>query len=305
MIIWVICALLVGAVGGGFVVRQRFRAKEVVGAINGVPIKDYTLYHYLEKSTGRAVMEQLVQDELALQFAKKKGVPPSDAEVDKRYDKQAKGRDFDLRIANIGWTPEDVRRLLRVRVAQANVVKQGVSVTDAEVRGYYNANINHGNATAQYYTPESVQVAAIVTGKETKARQALRDLNDGVRFDTVVNKYSEDTSRKTGGVLPPVFHGRANLSKLPGLEQTIFAMKIGQQIGPRKFGGAWWVIRCLDHKPETTQPFDSVKDECRDAATLAKGLRLNTARINSEFDEFKKHSTIQMFWDQYKGVVSK
>ena len=301
--VWVIGALIIGSLLGGFLVRQRYRAKDVVGAINGVVIKQNMLYHTMEKTNGAGVMRMMVEDELTLQFAAKKGVSPTAAEVDKRYQKESQNPNFEQQIAASGLTEEDVKRKLQVGIAKANLVKQGMTVTDAEVHNFYNANIDPSKRDALYYKPESVQIAVIVTSSEAEARKANQDLNKGTSFGTVAANYSKDTSKDRGGVLPVLYRGRANFSKIPGIEATIYGMKIGQQIGPQKFANAWWIIHCEDRKPQEIQPFAKVEAECRDNALLLKGLQKNTKRVNEEFEAFRKASNVQMFWEQYKGVM--
>ena len=47
-------SLLLGVAVGGLVVRQRYKAKEVIAAINGHVIKQNILYHVLERMAGGA-----------------------------------------------------------------------------------------------------------------------------------------------------------------------------------------------------------------------------------------------------------
>ncbi len=104
--------------------------------------------------------------------------------------------------------------------------------------------------------------------------------------------------------MPPFPRGLGKSAKIPGLQDAIFAMKIGDTIGPRKFADAWLIIKCLDLRPATTLPFDLVKRECRTGAMLTKVPPAKIKNIQEEFVQFQKSAKIQPFWPQYKGAVT-
>ena len=45
------------------------------------------------------------------------------------------------------------------------------------------------------------------------------------------------------------------------MEDAIFRMLPGQRIGPRKFGTSWWIINCIQHKPELTMKYKDVRED--------------------------------------------
>jgi len=311
LLVAVVC-LAVGAATGAFIMRQRYNAREVVIAVNGALITKDDLFRRMELNAGVTALKQLVEEELQLQFARKKGAAPTDTEVNAKYAEAMKNPKFVQTLAASRVRPEDYKRNLRLTLAKAAVINKGVQVTEAEIRKFYKDNIDRKNPTARFYTPESAQIAVIVTASKASADRALRELENGSSWQDVVEKYSQDRSKSNNGVLPPFLRGRTRAAKVPGLESAIFSMKVNQQVGPLQFTQpsgtgrsikAWWIIRCLDRKPAETQPFEKVKEEARMGAMLTKGLPIKSTQIEKEFAEFRKKAHVQEFWPQYRGVI--
>ncbi len=206
-------------------------------------------------------------------------------------------------LAQRGISEDVFKRGLLVTMAQANVLTKGISATEAEAKKFYEQNVSKTNPAARYYTPELVQVAVIVTRAQKDAEAALSDLNRGIPWQTVVQKYSVDDSKANSGILPPTLKGRTRASTIAGLESAIFAMKVGERIGPRNFAGAWWIIRCLDKKPEQTLKYEDVKSECMVGAKLVKAGPDAGKKVQAGFDEFQKDSKLKAFWPQYSEAV--
>lgn len=98
--------------------------------------------------------------------------------------------------------------------------------------------------------------------------------------------------------------GRSPLRRVPGLEAAVFNVDKGSQIGPKQFGGVWWIIRCVNKQPAITQPLEDVEDDCRTGVMLAKGLPVNSTKVNADFEAFEKSANIQAFWPQYGPNVT-
>jgi parvulin-like peptidyl-prolyl isomerase len=305
-ILLVIMALIVGVGVGAFLMRQRMWGREVVAAVNGVLITKDDLFRRMQVSAGTTSLQQLVSEELQMQYATKIGAVPPEAEVEAKYQEATKEPNFRQTLAATHMTPADFKRNLRRNLARISVVNRGVTVTDADVRKFYEENIDKKNPKARFYLPEAVQVAVIVTATRDKAEKALEEIKKGMGWETVVNKYSQDSSKARGGALPPVVRGRAPVSKqMPELENALFSMKIGDRIGPRQFGKAWWIIQCLDKSGAVTKPFEKVKEECRTGAMLLKGLPANADKIEKDFTAFREKAKLQVFWATYENAIKK
>lgn len=303
---------ILGLIIGVVVMRQREHSKVIVVSVNGANVTRDDLFNHMQDSYGAQVMHTLVQNQLQLQFAQKKNLAPTQAQVDAEYAKLSSRPNFAQALAQSGMQEGDFKENLRVQLAETNVITQGVTATDADAQAYYKAQSNPDNPTAQFYRPAQVSLRAIATQTEPQAQKALTDLSTGTPFELAASTYSADTSRTNGGLLAPLSFGRPPLHLAPALEQQVFALKIGGQIGPVFFappGTAsnapkWWIFRCQDKAAALTVPYAQVQDQCLTGAKLAKGTVLNSKRIQQEFLDFQHTANLQAFWPQYQRVIA-
>lgn len=296
---------VVGVAVGVFGMRWRYQQRydRAVLAVNGSVVTREQFLRRLEQVAGAQVARQLVGDELQLQFAEKNGLLPTDAEVQARYDQLRKDRDFAASMSAIGLTRDDLKRQIRVELCRAKVIGRGVTVTDEEVRRFYRTNADPKNPNARFHTPETVRIRVIVTQTEAAGRSALAELRRGEPWSEVVQKYSKDQSRDNDGLVPPMRRGRTRSARVPGMESTIFGLRVGQMIGPVRLAGAWWIIQCLDKTPASTRPFEEVKEEARMGAMVLKGLPANQEQIEADFRVFQREARIQSFVARYVEVI--
>lgn len=296
-------ALLIGFGAGVLIMRHRHEGQNVVAAVNGVQITKDQVFARLLSAAGQPVVHQMVQEELQLQFAAKKGLSPTDAQVEAKYQMLRKDPRFMPALLASGMSLDDYKRSLRVKLAQANVLTDKVTVSDAEVRDFYKAQSDPRNPQAQFYKPATVTLRIIATANPKTAQTALTELNASP-FELVAAEFSIDPSKDAGGLISPLQQGHSPLSQNPALESALFNMKIGQLYGPVSFNRAWWIFRCEDKSPPKAVPFDSVKDEARLGAALVKGTKLNGPAIKKKFEDFTRSSSLQAFWTQYQRAVT-
>jgi parvulin-like peptidyl-prolyl isomerase len=297
-------ALLLGFAFGILVMRHRHTTEKTVAAVNGVVINESDLFGRLQIAAGQPVMHKLVEEQLQLQFSAKKGVSPTDAEVDARYLQISKDQRFLPALAASGMSIQDYKHSLRVKLAQANVLTQGITVSDAEIRDFYNKQSDPRNPQAQFYKPDTITFRVIATAKLPVAQKALADLGQNTPFELVAAQYSLDPSTDNGGQISPLQRGRSPLSQNPALEATLFSMKVGQTSAPLNFNRQWWIFHCEDKALGQALPFESIKDEAKLGAEIFKGNNVNGAAIRAEFQDFQRSSTLQAFWPQYRQAVT-
>lgn len=300
-----ILGLLLGVALGGLVARAHYKgqAEGVVVAVNGATLNQKELNHRLELTAGKQVVQQWIAEQTLLEFARKKGVYPGDSAVETEWKKLTKQPHFAQTLAAQGETEQDVKRTLRLQLAREAIAAQDIQVTPAEAESYYRANIDPKNPRARFYTPPTCRISVIVTRKEADAKKARQALNQGEQFAAVASAYSEDASRKNGGELAPILRGRTNIEKIPGLEDAIFRLNVGDLLGPKRYAGLWWIVRGMDRSPAATAPFEDVEEECLKGARLQKGLARNSHHLQSEQAAFEKSVAIQVFSNRYQSVV--
>ena len=307
---WAIAALtlVVGFALGILVMRNRHEGQKVVAAVNGTKIMDGQLFARLQEAGGQVVVHRMVEEELQLQYAAKKGLSPTDAQVDARYDEIKKDPRFGPALLASGMNTGDYKRSLRVRLAQANVLTSGITVTDSEVRDFYNQQSDPKNPQAQFYKPATMTFRVIATANPQKAQAALAELNTNTPFELVANEFSVDPSKNVGGLISPLQRGHSPLSQNPALETSLFNMRVGQLYGPVNFNKGWWIFRCEDKSIGQAIPFDSIKDEAKLGAEIVKGTKINGRKVEQDFQDFERSSLasggLQAFWPQYSRAVT-
>ena len=297
--------LLLGFGGGVLVTRHRHESAQNVAAVNGTKITSDQLFTRLQSAAGPTTLHQIVQEQLQLQFAAKKGVLPTDADVEDRFQKMHINPNFSQELAASGLSESQYKDNLRVKLAQAAVLTQGVVVSDAEVKKYYADETNPRNPRALFYQPETVIIRAIGVAAPAAMAKVQSELAVHTPFEQVAAQYSLDAgSKNRGGLLQPLQRGRSPLSATPALESALFALKIGDSYGPVSFHNGLWLFRCEDKKLSQTKTFAEVKDDCTLGEKIAKGTRLKGAAVQAEFQDFQHKSILQAFWSQYQPVMT-
>lgn len=205
-----------------------------VAVINGEEIKGGEYYHRMEYLTGVGMtmsggysefppgfmtLERLISERLVLQLAKNKGVYPSDPEVENEI-KQRIGDDstFMERWMNGGGTPEDLKYLIRLELAQFKVATAGITVTDQEIDDQYKKN------PAMYTTPKKVKISVILVRDDAAMAAVDADLKAKKSFAEVAKARSEDVTKGVGGELGTI--STAVLTE--SLRAAIDKIKIGE-----------------------------------------------------------------------------
>lgn len=304
--LWIVAAGMfsLGLIIGVVVMRHRAQSAIIIASVNGETINRDDLFNQMQNAAGAQVMHKMVQNMLQLQFAQKKNLAPTDTDVDKEYAKMSKRPNFTQAMAQSGITESDFKQNLRVQLAETNVITQGITATEADARQYYALQSNPNNSAAQFYRPAEVSVRAIATANQASAQKALAELNAQTPFELAASTYSLDTSKSNGGLLAPLAFGRSPMHRDPALEARVFALKIGDQLGPVFFANQWWIFRCQDKAPATTVAYADVQDQCLTGAKLIKGTAANSKRIQQEFNDFQHTANLQAFWPQYQKVVT-
>jgi parvulin-like peptidyl-prolyl isomerase len=271
--------------------------------INATRISRSDFQHRCELAAGSAVARQMVIEELQLQLAQKRGLLPTEQEIETKYQRQASQPDFAKNLAASHKTPSDIRRGLLLEMAQTNLITEGVTTTETDAQAYYQANTDPKNPHALYYQPDAVQVAVIVSDRPDDIKAALHALATGASFANVAARYSKDQSKTNNGLLPAIRRGQMDAKRFPGLEARLFAMKVNDQTDDVVVAGAHWIIRCVGRSEERRIPFEKVSEACEQAAKLQKGLQVNGETLKQNADAFEKAATITVAESSYQAAA--
>lgn len=251
--------------------QQEHHAPDVWAVVNGIEIKRDEVEKYYrtrinpeaqetspeEVLSGKLnVVEQLINNEILLERAKKLNLEASDGEVEDKFTELKSGyteEEFQRKLKDGGMTVDDLKKDLRRQLSIQKLLNREVAakvtITDQDVTDFYNTNRNQFNvAEAQYrisqivITPRKDQLvrnrknddATNEAEAERKAKMLQDKLNSGADFAQLAMDYSEDpNTAATGGDLGYIPESSLNAPQTePALKRAVIALKPGQVSPP-------------------------------------------------------------------------
>jgi peptidyl-prolyl cis-trans isomerase SurA len=225
-------------------------------------------------SLRREVLDRLIDDQLISDQAAElrlsvtpEQVDASIAEIKKQNNIDDKQLDDALRAQGMSmaaYRKDLQRQLLRFRVINIAVGSK-VTITDEDVKSYYNRHYKSGGANAEVRAshiflsiPEGADAGVVAEkqalGKKLVERAATED------FAKLAKEYSDDAAtRKDGGDL-----GTFGKDMLPKpIEELVFSMKVGDVAGPVRADRGFHVIKLVERKAVAAKPLTEVEDDIR------------------------------------------
>ena len=241
-----------------------------------------------EKQLERNLLDDLVITRILGQRAtnpdKNAAYTEARAEYLKERDKYTSEIAFKIRVGAMGITTNVFReRLYNATLAKVvfrRDVTDKIVVADSQAQAYYNQN------KVRWTVPEHAKTANILfstvnplTGvKLSKAEtvrkhQLARDVRAralaGQNFSRLVQDWSEDpVTRDHGGEMTIQ---RGMLAK--EVEQLVFGMQPGQISGVLETPLGYNIIRLIEKKPTTIQPFETIKAEIKKSIADAEARK--------------------------------
>lgn len=254
----------------------------VLATYNG---KNFTLDHFKE-STGRLnararkslnesvdrrrqFIENDILSDLIYAEGEKRGLE-KDPEIQKRLD-------------------ELLRHLV---VQQVMEEQQNATVTDQDIRAYYDAH-------QQEFSTERTKASHILVDNEQLAKEIYDKLQaDSSQFTALAAEHSKDLSNaKRGGDLG--LFGRGRMVK--EFDEAAFALtKDGEISKPVQTRFGWHVIMRTGREDGTVQPFDQVKNQIK--VKMVSDLRRE--KTTSFLDELKKKSGLKINDDELAKAMA-
>lgn len=235
-------------------------------------------------STAIACVTELVQREVLVSEAAKRGIKVSDADAEEGYKKELD--QLIKRYAKEGKTVteaeilkdgertreeaiEEMRKALTIERVRADIVKEkAVTVTDAEIKTFYDENkarfMKSGGVHLKqiFIRPKpDAKTANEQSWKEAQARmeKAIARVQAGENFEAVAKAVSEAPNAKDGGDL-----GTTPMEQLPPFYREAAAtLKPGQISGVIKSEYGLHVVQLVEITDEQSAGFDQVKDRIK------------------------------------------
>ena len=287
----VVCAL--GTVGC---------SRQPAAIVNGRPVEARTLELHvkerlLQQGTPmrragdprlrRAVVEELIVEQLILDEALKHGITATDEEAKKAADqtRSAMGEEaFGTYLSQRGMKKEEFLRDTRDRIIMErfrSALESMHPVTENDIRESYR------NSPRPFVrTPQSL-VKMVEMPSESDAREAIREMRrKKLDFDEMASRLAAEGKASVmdyGWALPRYF--------APPVAQAIMNLGIGQYGGPYKGKKGYFLIRVKDREQVTIASFDEVKEEIRQ--TLREQRRQNVFAM--WLDQKRRSSAIEVY----------
>ncbi len=200
------------------------------------------------------VLDELINNEILLERAKKLNLEASDGEVEDKFTEMKSPYtedEFQRQLKDRGVTVDDLKRDLRRQLSITKLLNREVvakiSITDQDVTDTYNANKAQFNIAEPRYRISEIVVtprkepqirnlknddATNQVEAERKVKMLEDKLNSGADFAQLAMDYSEDmNSSAMGGDLGYVPESALNQAD-PALKKVVLGMKPGQVSQP-------------------------------------------------------------------------
>lgn len=257
------------------------------------------------------VMDQLINNEILLERAKKLNLEASDGEVEDKFTELKSPfteEEFQRQLKARGMSVDDLKRDLRRQLSIQKLLNREVAakvtITDQDVVDFYNANHNQFNVAEPQYrisqiviTPrKELQVrnrknddATNEAEAQRKAKMLTDKLNSGADFSQLAMDYSEDVNTAgNGGDLGYIPESSLNQSD-PVLKKTVLTLKPGQVSLPIQLKDSIRILKLVAREAAGQRGVNDpqVQQTIRDTLRNRKEQLLRSAYLAVARDEAK------------------
>ncbi|HEY3375426.1 MAG TPA: peptidylprolyl isomerase [Candidatus Aquicultor sp.] len=262
---------------------------DVAATVNGKDIKIAEVDNRLAQMTGQPVsaltgqqgdqlkaqyrdkvLDQMIDMEVLLSEADKRGLQATSKDIDKKVKEILKTYNFKdqkaledaLKQQNLTFAQfkEQLTQSIRVEKLGDSLTKS-LKVSDKEITTYYNKN------KTKFAVKDQIHVAHILVQKEDQAAKVLKEIQAGGDFAKLAKQYSIDPgSKDNGGDLPLTDKEKfvAEFSK------AAWALKPGQISGLVKTSYGYHIIKMIEKKDAYQKTLDQAKKEIKNTLLAQK-----------------------------------
>jgi peptidyl-prolyl cis-trans isomerase SurA len=310
--------------GGAGCKPQAQPSPDVWAAVNGKEIKRDDVEKYYrtrvnpegqEPSQEEAlslklnVLDELINNEILLDRAKKLNLEATDGEVEDKFTELKSPfteDEFQRQLKERGVSVDDLKRDLRRQLSIQKLLNREVvakiSITDQDVTEFYNGNKAQFNVAEPQYRIAQIVVtprkepqirnrknddATNEAEAQRKIKMLMDRLNSGADFAQLAMDYSEDmNSAATGGDLGYVPESALNQSD-PILKKTVLGMKPGQVSLPLALKEGYRILKMVTRESPGQRNIaePQVQQTIRDTLRNRKEQLLRSAYLAIARDE--------------------
>ncbi len=228
------------------------------------------------KSLEANIIDSLIVMKLLDNYAGENDIEVTSEEIDEQMQTASANypseEDFENDLKSMGISKKFLEDYLRSQLSSSkiyNTVTADASVTDDEVRQYYD-----DNKSTQFLVPARVEASHILAmfpwikdgSEETqegrdetlaKIEIVQEKLREGEDFADLANQYSDDTtSAENGGELGFISEGQM----VEEFDKALFALDVGEVSGIVETEYGFHIIKATDYEKEYIQKFSEVKE---------------------------------------------
>lgn len=216
-----------------------------------------------DKNQREQILQNLINDRVAVQFASEKNIKITDEDIQKDIDqliKQNFGGDknkLNTQLKNAGFTLEDYKWFKKTELAKTKLQEVFLKPSEAEVRKYFDEHKKElGNMA---------KASHILVSSKKEAQAIIKRLQSGADFGKLAAEKSIDTGTKQNkGDLGWFIKG----AMVPEFEKAVFNMKPGEiTTSPVNSQFGFHVIKLADIKPVD---YAAIKSKISDLVTQKK-----------------------------------
>lgn len=237
-----------------------YAAEKNVAMVNGQKVTREELTKKLWWQYGAQGLSELIDEKLLLEEAARLGLKADPKELDARFANLSAGYEtkaqFEKNLASVGWTPQELRDLLRRQtlVRGAVITDAKIVITDEDAKAFFDKNKEKLKA------PESIMLSQIFVNTKAEADDAYLALSAGADFARLSTLKSTDANlKKNNGSLGYVSRGML----LPEIEKELFALKPGQYTKTVATGSGYSIFRVEELKPGQDASFEKLKEDLK------------------------------------------
>jgi peptidyl-prolyl cis-trans isomerase SurA len=255
------------------------------------------------------VLDELINNEILLERAKKLNLEASDGEVEDKFTELKSPYtedEFQRKLKDQGVVVDDLksdlRRQLSIQKLLNREVVAKISITDQDVTDFYNANKAQFNVAEPQYRIAQIVVtprkepqirnrknddATTEAEAQRKVKMLMDRLSSGADFGQLAMDYSEDMNTAgTGGDLGYVPESALNQSD-PALKKMVLGLKPGQVSPPIQLKEGYRILKLITRESPglrgITDP--QVQQTIRDTLRNRKEQLLRSAYLAIARDE--------------------
>jgi foldase protein PrsA len=239
---------------------------QVLVHVNGVPIRQSEVVERLLKRYGAQAVDEMIDETLLRQAAKKDALQADDAEVNRRLAKlqeQFGSRElFISQLEQAGSSIAKVKEDLADEIVRERLVvkAKNLSVGPDELKKAFDDNKD------KLGSPEAVHLRHILVGTEAEAQDLVTKIKGGADFKVLAREKSLAASGKAAGG-DYGFVARGMLP--PEIDEIAFTMKAGEiRVVPGPRGRH--VLQVLETRAAKPAVFAQVKDDLHDMLLAEK-----------------------------------